>query len=48
MLVALSDGLAIQLLLDPGSIDMDRVVSLWETLVKTTLNRDGATDAGGT
>ena len=48
MLVALSDGLAIQLLLDPGSIDMDRVVSLWETLVKATLNRDGASDAGAT
>ena len=47
MLVALSDGLALQLLLDPGSIDMDRVVSLWETLVEATLNRDGATDAGG-
>ena len=42
MLVALADGLAIQLLLDPGSVDMDRVVSLWETLVKVTLNGDGS------
>lgn len=47
MLVALSDGLALQLLLDPGSIDMDRIVSLWETLVRATLNRDGAAGAGG-
>ena len=44
MLVALADGLAIQLLLDPGSVDMDRVVSLWETLVKVTSNGDGRAD----
>ena len=45
MLVALADGLAIQLLLDPGSVDMDRVVSLWETLVKVTLSAEGSPGA---
>ena len=37
MLVALTDGLAIQLLIDPGSVDMDRVIRLWHVLVQSAL-----------
>jgi AcrR family transcriptional regulator len=37
MLIALTDGLAIQLLSDPGSVDMDRVEELWQTLVRSVL-----------
>jgi AcrR family transcriptional regulator len=37
MLVALADGLAIQLLADPGSVDMVRVEKHWQTLVQVVL-----------
>jgi AcrR family transcriptional regulator len=37
MLIALTDGLAIQLLADPGSVDMDHVEHLWHTLVRSVL-----------
>ena len=37
MLVALTDGLGIQLLLNPGSIDMDRIMGLWLVLVDVVL-----------
>jgi AcrR family transcriptional regulator len=37
MVVAMADGLAIQLMLDPGSVDMGRVVSLWGRLVEAAL-----------
>ena len=46
MQIGLSDGLAIQLLADPDSVDMDRVGELWQQLVKAVLGdpeQDSAT-----
>ena len=46
MLVALTDGLAIQLLANPGSVDMERVVDLWQVLVRTVLGPPPEQPAG--
>ena len=43
LLVAMADGLAIQLMLDPGSVDMGRVVSLWGRLAEAALESGGGT-----
>jgi AcrR family transcriptional regulator len=37
MLIGLTDGLALQLLADPGSVDMERVAELWQMLVRRVL-----------
>jgi len=49
---AFADGLAIQYLSDPSSVDLDRVFDLWDQMLEGVLRReapehDGGRDAGG-
>ena len=47
MHVALTDGLAIQVLMDPGGVDLQLVTELWEDFARHVLKRD-ETAAGET
>lgn len=44
MTVALSDGLAVQVLAEPGSIDLPSTFALWRSFMETTLASLDATD----
>jgi hypothetical protein len=37
MTVALSDGLAVQVLAEPGSVDVQSILAMWRSFMETTL-----------
>jgi AcrR family transcriptional regulator len=47
MTVALTDGLALQLLAEPGSVDIASTLALWRSFVESVLASDGGPDQAG-
>ncbi len=45
MTVALTDGLAVQVLAEPGSVDVRSVLDIWRSFVESTLASASAADA---
>ena len=41
-MVAMIDGLAVQTLLDPESVDLEALLATWEAMLRAALADDGA------